>query len=87
MPNSGKEHSFPNTYPRKNQIEIDQMLAEEHIQKFDKCTSHCFVAPFVITVKPDDTIKVALKATLISGQFHKNKYRVPKVGELLDRRE
>ena len=33
---------------------IEKLLTEGHITKLDKCTSDCFIAPIVITVKKDD---------------------------------
>ena len=42
------------------------------------------MAPIVITVKKDDSIKLALDAKPISRQLSKNKYRMPNVDELFD---
>ena len=63
---------------------IDKLLLEGHIHRLDKCTSDCFVAPIVITVKKDDSIKLALDAKPINRQLYKNKYQMPNVKELLD---
>ena len=68
----------------KVEKEIEKLLLEGHIQKLDKCTSDCFIAPIVITVKKDDTIKLALDAKPINRQLYKNKYQMPNVEELLD---
>ena len=35
----------------KVEKEIEKLLTEGHITKLDKCTSDCFIAPIVITVK------------------------------------
>ena len=37
--------------------EMEKLLKEGHIKRLDKCTSDCFIAPIVITVKKDDSIK------------------------------
>ena len=46
--------------------EIKKLLKEGHIKRLDKCTSDCFIAPIVITVKEDDSIKLALDAKPIN---------------------
>ena len=59
-------------------------MTEGHITKLDKCTSDCFIAPIVITVKKDDSIKLAMDAKPINRQLFKNKYQMPNVDELID---
>ena len=66
------------------QAELSKLISEDHITKLDKCTSDCFIAPIVITVKKDDSIKLALDAKPINRQLYKNKYQMPNVDELLD---
>ena len=68
----------------KMQAELSKLLSEGHITKSDKCTSDCFIAPIVITVKKDDSIKLALDAKPINRQLYKNKYQMPNGDELLD---
>ena len=68
----------------KVEKEIEKLLTEGHITKLDKCTSDCFIAPIVITVKKDDSIKLALDAKTINRQLFKNKYQMPNVDELMD---
>ena len=43
-----------------------------------------FIAPIVITVKKDDSMKLALDAKPISRQLYKNKYQMLNVDELMD---
>ena len=64
--------------------ELDKLLSEGHITKLDKCTNDCFAAPIVITVKKDDSIKLALDSKPINRQVYKNKYRMPNVDESLE---
>ena len=59
-------------------------MTEGLITKLDKCTSDCFIAPIVITVKKDDSIKLAMDAKPINRQLLKNKYQMPNVDELID---
>ena len=67
----------------KVQAELDKLLAN-YIEKLDKRTSDCFIAPIVITVKKENSIKLALDAKPINRQLYKNKYQMPNVDELID---
>ena len=62
---------------------MEKLLKEGHIKRLDKCTSDCFIAPIVILVKKDDSIKLALDAEPINRQLFKNNYQMPNVDELL----
>ena len=84
-PTQEKGRRIPIHIQDKVQAELEKLLAEGHIQKFDKCTSDCFIAPIVITVKKDNSIKLPLDAKPINRQFYKNKYQMPNVDELIDR--
>ena len=68
----------------KVQNELDKLLSEGHITKLDKCTSDCFIAPIVITVKKEDSIKLVLDAKPINRQLYRNRYQMPNVDELID---
>ena len=78
-----KGRRIPIHVQEKVEKEIDKLLLEGHIQWLDKFTSDCFIAPIVITVKKDDSIKLALDAKPINRQLYKNKYQMPNVEELL----
>ena len=79
-----KGRRIPIHIPDKVEKEIEKLLTEGHITKLDKCTSDCFIAPIVITVKKDDSIKLAMDAKPINRQLFKNKYQMPNVDELID---
>ena len=79
-----KGRRIPIHVQEKVEKEIDKLLLESHIQRLDKCTSDCFIAPIVITVKKDDSIKLALGAKPINRQLYKNKYQMLNVDDLLD---
>ena len=57
-----KRQRIPIHIQDKVQAELNKLLSEGHIEKLDKCTSDCFIAPIVITVKKYDSIKLALDA-------------------------
>ena len=46
-----KGRRIPIHIQEKVQVEIDKLLREGHIERLDECTSDCFIAPIVITVK------------------------------------
>ena len=79
-----KGRRFPKHLQEKVHEEMEKLLNEVHIKRLDKCTSDCFIAPIVITVKKDDSIKLALDVKPINRQLFKNKYQMPYVDELLD---
>ena len=79
-----KGRRIPIHIQEKMQAELSNLLSEGHITKPDKCTSDCFIAPIVITVKKDDSIILVLDAKPINRQLYNNKYQMPNVDELLD---
>ena len=84
LPNSGKGEANTNPCTGESRKRKRKLLLEGHIQRLDKCTSDCFIAPIVITVKKDESMKLALDAKSINRQLYKNKYQIPNVDELLD---
>ena len=64
--------------------EIKQLVRQGHIEKLDKCTTDYFIAPIVLTVKKDGSIKLALNAKPMNAQIWKNKYQMPNFHELID---
>ena len=83
-PTQEKGRRIPIHIQVKVQTELEKLLSEGHIRKLDKCTSDCFIAPIVITVKKDDSIKLALDAKPISRQLYKNNHQMSNVDELID---
>ena len=47
-----------------------KLLEEEHIEKFNNCSDHYFISPIVITVKRDQTIKLALDSNILDGSIN-----------------
>ena len=68
----------------KTQAESQYLISEGQVMKLDKCTSDCFVLPIKITVKKDDSIKLALDAERTNRQIFENKYQMTNVDELID---
>ena len=60
-------------------------MKEGNSTTLHECTSDCFIATIIITVKKDDSIKLALDAKSINRQLFKNKYQMPNVDKFIDR--
>ena len=65
-------------------VEIQKLIQEGHIVKFNKRTSEHFISPIVITAKKDGSVKLAMNAKSMNDQTHKNQYQMPNLLELLD---
>ena len=64
--------------------EIKKLLEEGHIEKLNNCSDPDFISPIVITVKRDQTIKLALDSRTLNKSIHKNKYQMPNFETLMD---
>ena len=64
--------------------ELNKLIDQKHIIKLDKCLDRQFISPIVITVKKDQTIKLALDLKKVNQFIHKNKYKMPNIDLLLD---
>ena len=67
----------------KVEIELKKFLNEGHIQKLTNCSDQFFFSPIVITVKKDQSIKIALDSKILIKAIHKNKYQMPNVDSLI----
>ena len=66
------------------ETEINKLLTEGLITKLGKSTSEWFFAPIVMTVKKDESIKLALDAKPINRQLFKNMYQMPNLDNFID---
>ena len=55
--------------------ELKKLLDEKHIVKLSSCSDKYFISPIVVTVKKDQTIKLALDSRVLNKAIHKNKYQ------------
>ena len=51
--------------------ELNKLMDQKHIIKLDKCSDGQFISPIVITVKKDQTVKLALDSNKINKFIHK----------------
>ena len=68
MSNTRVRKKDTHSYSRLNLIKLTKLL------KKDKCTVDYFIASIVITVKKDDSIKLALGVKPIYRQLYNNQY-------------
>ena len=59
------------------------MFIEGHIQKLTYCSDQFFISPIVITVKKDQSIKIALDSKILIKAIHENKYQMPNIDSLI----
>ena len=63
--------------------ELNKLMDQNHIIKLDKCSDRQVISPIVITVKKNQTVKIALDSKKINEFIHKNKYQMPNIELLL----
>ena len=56
-----------------------------HIERIDKITDETFIQPVMITVKKDQSVRIALDAISLNIAKLKNKYQVPNLESLVEK--
>ena len=79
-----KSQRIPVHLQERVEEELNKPMDQKHIIKLGKCSDRQFISPIVITVKKDQTVKLALDSKKINKFIHKNKYRLPNIDLLLD---
>ena len=64
--------------------EIERLLEEGHFEKVNEVTDKQFIQPVVITVKKDQSVKIALDARAMNNEIVKDKYQMPNLEHLVD---
>ena len=72
-----------NLQPRVS-VELERLQTEGNIEKLSSCSDKHFISPIVITVRKDQSIKLALNSKVINKAIHKNKYQMPNIEMLID---
>ena len=68
----------------KVEQEISSLMDRGHIIKLEKCRDQQLISTIVITVKKDQSIKLAMDSKQFDKMIPKNKYEMPKINVLLD---
>ena len=79
-----KGRRIPIHIQEKVEQEIRSLISQGHIVKLEKCSDQQFISPIAITVKKDQSIKLAMDSKQINQMIHKNKYQMPNIDNLLD---
>ena len=84
QPRHQKGRRIPINLQDKVNAELRKLLAEKHIIKLSSCPDNYFISPIVVTVKKDQTIKLALNSKVLNKAIHKNKYQMPNIDTLIE---
>ena len=84
QPRHQKGRRIPINLQDKVNTELRKLLAEKHIIKLSSCPDNFFISPIVVTVKKDQTIKLALDSKVLNKAIHKNKYQMPNIDTLIE---
>ena len=68
----------------KVENEIRSLIDPSHIIRLEKGSDQQFISPIVITVKKEQSIKLAMDSKQINKSIHKNKYQMLNIEILLD---
>ena len=72
-----------NLQPRVT-AELKRLQNEGQIEKLPSCSDEHSISPIVITLKKDQSIKLALDTKVLNKAIHKNKYQMPNIDMLID---
>ena len=84
LPRHQKGRHIPIKLQEKVNIELEKLLDEKNIIKLSNCPDKYFISPIVVTVKKDQTIKLALDSKVLNKAIHKNKYQIPNIDTLIE---
>ena len=65
--------------------EFKELIDEKQTKKLTKWLDEHFISPVVITVKSNQSIKIALDFKILNDAIHKNKYQMQSVDHLMDK--
>ena len=65
--------------------ELQKLIEKGHSEKADKTTENCFIAPAVITIKKDKSVKIALDSRKLNEACVKRKAAMPNMEELISK--
>ena len=79
-----KGRRIPIHIQEKVEQEIRSLIDQGHLTKLEKCSDQHFISPINITVKKDQSNKLAMDLKPINKMIHKSRYQMPEVDVLLD---
>ena len=78
-----KKRNTTNPSSTKSKFELKKLLSEGHIEKLLNSSDQFFISPIVITVKKDQSIKIALDSKFLNKAINKKKYQMPNIDSLI----
>ena len=72
QPRHQKGRRLPINLQDKVNKELKKLLDEKHIIKLSICPDKYFISPIVVTIKEDQSIKLALDSKKLKKAIHKN---------------
>ena len=72
-PTKHKGRRVPIKFIDKVEKELEKLIEDKQIIKLEKCSDEYFISPVVITVKSDNSIKIALDSKELNDAIHINK--------------
>ena len=84
-PTQHKGRQIPLHLTEKVENELKKLIEEKQIKKLTSCSDEYFISPVVITVKSDQSIKIALDSKIVNDAIHKNKYQMQSIDHLMDK--
>ena len=84
QPRHQKGRRIPINLQEKVNSELKKLLDKKHIIKLPSCPDKYFISPIVVTVKKNQTIKLALDSKILNKATHKNKYQMPNIDTLIE---
>ena len=85
QPTQHKGRRIPLHLTEKVERELKKLIDEKHNKELTKCSDEPFFSPVVITVKSDQSIKIALDSKILNDAIHKNKYQMQSIDHLMDK--
>ena len=70
-PTQHKDRRVPLHLTEKVENELRKLIQDKQIKKLTSCTDECFISPVVITVKSDQSIKIALVSKILNDAIQK----------------
>ena len=88
IPTQHKGRRIPLHLTEKVENKLKNLIEEKQIKKLTSCLDEYFISPVVITVKSDQSIKIALDLKILNDAIHKNtisKYQMQSIDHLMDK--
>ena len=85
-PTQHKGRRIPLHLTEKVDNKLKKLIEEKQIKKLTSCSDEHFISPVVITVKSDQSIKIALDSKILNDVIHKNKYQMQSIDHLMDKK-